>query len=749
MVARLLFLLLILNTSIYAQKESYNWYFGNKAGITFNPNGNPSTVTNSVMSSGKGCAAISDSCTGQLYFYTNGDSIINRNHQTMLNGTNLDGSSGSTQSAIIVPSPDGSTGEYYVFTVERSNGLKYSVVDMNLAGGLGGVVNNKKNIALVNPTVEKVTAVKHANKKDVWIITHKFNSDEFYAFLLTGTSLNTTPVVSSVGQTYGAGSQIGYMKASPRGDLIALALQGDKKYNLLDFNNSTGAVSNPRSTGPSYNFAYGVEFSPDGSKLYVTSAQGLYQYDLSTAATGKPFGDSTFLGVDPTVAIQLGPDGKIYCNERFHLGAINKPNLAGFNCNYSSQAISLSSRFANSGLPTFMQSYFAPLSFEAEGICLGIRTEFELFSERKIDSVRWNFGDPGSGNNTSRLRNPTHLYGDTGQYNVRVLAFSIKCGITRIDTVEQIVHIIDRPVPEVDLGEDTIICEGDTVHLWTNGIEPQYEWSTGSTDSEIYVSAEGDFWVKATNECGSLSDTVDIRFFNSTLYSDLGPDTAICEGGFITYNLQQSNAEFLWSDSSMGDQFVILSPGKYWVQVTDLCYQQSDTVEVGTKLKPSVYLGNDTVICEGTTLTLDASYPNSTYLWNDNSVEPFIEADVEGSYRVRVTNECGASGDEIYVLTKDCRCFVYLPNSFTPNSDGKNDKLKVMHTCEFLEFELEIYNRWDEIIVRANYPEFEWDGNAIGQAVPIGVYFYLLRYRSNDPFDREEHIERGMINIIK
>lgn len=664
----------------------------------------------------------------------------------MLNGTNLDGSSGSTQSAIIVPAPDTASGEYYVFTVERLNGLKYSIVDMNLAGGLGGVVQGKKNIPLINPTVEKVTAVKHRDGKRVWIITHKLNSNEFYSFLLSSNGIAANPVISSVGQVYGTGSQLGYMKASPLGNKIALALSGDRRFELLDFDNSTGMLSNPVSTASIYNFAYGVEFSPDGSKLYFTSDLGLFQYNLNTVLPGKPMGDSIQLGTLPKVAIQLGPDGIIYCNEDFFLGTINNPNLPGVQCNYSPGSINLSSRFASSGLPTFMQSYFSPMAIVEDGICLGLTTQFRIIGERSIDSVFWDFGDPVSGqlnNSTSLLT--SHLYNSAGTYNVTAYISSKKCNQIEVDTIVKTIEILSLPIPEVNLGNDTSICKGTSITLSTSGIEPSYVWNTGSLASSIDVADEGIYWVKASNLCGSLTDSIEINFFASKMLIDLGKDTSFCSGTSITLNAGSGADSYLWSQGSETDAIMVENEGSYWVKGTDKCLSLSDTVHIEEHVRPSINLGNDTLICKGIDLELNAVYPESKYFWNDSSNNASLIVSEEGSYRVKVTNKCGSSTEDIYVRVKDCKCYVFVPNSFTPNSDGINDVLELTYSCEFKNFSFEIYNRWGELVYKSLYPDFQW----IHHENSSNVYNYLLRYTSTDPNDTEEHIERGIINLLK
>jgi len=133
----------------FSQGEANNWYFGDHAGIKFNPDGSVTTLNDCAMLAPGGSAVLSDA-SGQLVFYTNGSVVYNKNHQVMSNGGDLIGGFESSQPAIIVQKP-GSTNLYYIFAVDAdyfaSVGLSYSVVDMNLDGGLGAVTA-EKNIIL-------------------------------------------------------------------------------------------------------------------------------------------------------------------------------------------------------------------------------------------------------------------------------------------------------------------------------------------------------------------------------------------------------------------------------------------------------------------------------------------------------------------------------------------------------------------------------------------------------------------------
>lgn len=301
-----IFFLMIFQTGL-AQLESAHWYFGVNAGLDFT-SGSPEVVFDGALSTGEGCASISDS-NGNLLFYTDGTRVYNRNHAVMLNGYGLLGNPSSTQSAIIVPAP-GNEDLYYIFTVgaddaanpewgTTNTGFHYYVVDMTLDGGLGQVLNYDINENELMPlTSEKVTAVAHANNNDFWVITHF--EDKFYAFLVTETGVNTTPVISQIGpyldpQVYPVNSR-GYIKLSPNGKKIAIAhlsniLLEDIPQDVInnewgyytnglyanshngyaavyDFDDSTGLISNEivlSTTGS----PYGVEFSYESKYLYL------------------------------------------------------------------------------------------------------------------------------------------------------------------------------------------------------------------------------------------------------------------------------------------------------------------------------------------------------------------------------------------------------------------------------------------------------------------------------------------------
>ncbi len=367
--------------SIYssAQKQGNIWYFSDSCGLDFS-NGIPVELTNGGISNTTGLACegnatISDSA-GNLLFYADAVKVWNKNHQIMPNGSGLMGGASSTQGAFIIPQP-GSDHLYYLFTTDEyqhnlQNGLRYNIIDMCLNYGLGDVVSTKKNILLLDTVSEKMAGTNHANGADVWLVVHKYFSDAFYAYRISSNGIIET-VISHVGSTQphpGDNSYdpaIGQLKISPDGTKLALVFSNTTPCvaELFNFNNSTGLVSNAISL-PTDGGEYGVSFSPDNSKLYISSANAhvLFQYDLSAGNSSAIIASKTLVYFAPfytVTGMQLGPNGKIYVVDNYrYLDVINNPNALGVTCNYVPDATRLLGPKVYWSLPNFIDSFSYP-----------------------------------------------------------------------------------------------------------------------------------------------------------------------------------------------------------------------------------------------------------------------------------------------------------------------------------------------------------------------------------------------------
>ncbi len=364
----LLIISLLLCKLLVAQNEGNIWCFGVNAGLDFN-SGSPVTFPGVIMNQLEGCASIADAA-GNLLFYTDGITVRNSNHAAMTNGTALAGDYSSTQSALIVKQP-GSSVLYYVFT-SGANGAGpfcYSIVDMSLQSGFGDVTT--LNTQLLTPVDERVTAVRHANGNDIWILTTQNSGGTIQAFLLTSAGVSPTPVTTVTGITHTGSDYLGCLKASPLKNQIAMACHVNS-FELHDFDNSTGITSNPVvMMSSNYALAYGVEFSPDGTRLYGSeygSGDNVYQFDLTAGSAAAIISSATLIGTGSglTTTMQTGPDQKIYVALEFtsSVAVINSPNQLGVACNFVNNAVTLTGATCNAGLPNIFVEYVSPVGVE-------------------------------------------------------------------------------------------------------------------------------------------------------------------------------------------------------------------------------------------------------------------------------------------------------------------------------------------------------------------------------------------------
>lgn len=518
-------------------KQGDNWFFGHHAGVKF-VNGSPqgvsggqTTATNNL----EGTATISDS-NGNLLFYTDGQTVWNKTHQVMATG--LMGHSSATQSGVIVQAP-GSKDTFYIFTIDATqnnlnNGLRYTMIDMQLNSGLGGVITGKKNVLLTPSGVkmaEKITAVRHCNNRDIWVIAHDFKigsstaGNKFYAYLVTPSGISS-PVVTTIGtvhqggDNYGYGSSRGYMKASSDGRRIALAIGYDGcgnvasavscpdssgAFEIYDFNYTTGVVSNMIRLKNKYKGAYGIEFSANGDILYGTTwgvygstanpeYNRVYQWNLNAGSQTAIRNSEKIIASESASsggnygALQMASNQKIYIarDNKGYLSVINYPNKLGTSCNYQQVGVTLNTGASSQmGLPTFVQSYFNPnLGFSYIGNFEDMVTQFVIADSMRIDSVRWFFDDTCAGQpHTSTSFNPSYTYCDTGNYRVRLIIW--KCNT--VDTIEHIVVI--HPRPRAKFTTDSIQCFNENRFKFINnstiasGTINWHHWDFGDGDT--------------------------------------------------------------------------------------------------------------------------------------------------------------------------------------------------------------------------------------------------------------------------
>jgi gliding motility-associated-like protein len=366
------------------------------------------------------------------------------------------------------------------------------------------------------------------------VISHKWNSREFHAWLISPTGM-APAVISDIGTVHnsagGANNAMGYMKASPDGHRLALVIRSLKTLEVFDFNNETGVVSNEKN----YTFPYtgvepfGLDFSPDSKQLYTTlSLQGgtgapqfpsyIVQFNLSSGLSA-PVVIDTMPGIR-NIGMQLGPDGRIYIARTViqnikldSLEVIYNPNRPGKACNLnhldgnSGAGFHLLGRYSQYSMPNFVQSFVNIPTFTWKYVCQGDVTEFRITNRANIDSLQWNFGDGAF----SSDQEPVHQFTAPGKYLVTLTEYYQ--GSAFVDTMT----VTNYKLPVITLADTVLLYTGSSINLHAGGGFMEYNWSTGSTDSVITVNTEKKYTVKVKDyHCCVNYDTTYVKVF---LYS--------------------------------------------------------------------------------------------------------------------------------------------------------------------------------------------------------------------------------------
>lgn len=750
-----IFLLVFMLQGMQAQKETNIWYFGYNAGLDFNT-GTPVPLLNGQLHTEEGVATIADA-DGSLLFYTDGIEVYNKNHMIMQNGSGLMGDPSTTQSAIIVPKPLSST-LYYIFTLTLeggSPGLRYSEVDISLNGGLGAVTGNK-NMPLITPCTEQLTAIKHANGTDIWVITHGYANNAFHAYRVTPNGVSTTAITSNSGSVFVASpaGTAGCMKVSLQGTKLGICnyVSGIQ---LFDFDTATGIVSAPvLLTNSEGN--YGLEFSPSGNVLYTSSEAELTitQYDLTTigipTSTTIPLTGAT----RSRGTLQLGPDGKIYMAARysFYLSTIHNPEIIGTGCNAELEGVFLGGRVSWVGLPNFVQSFFTSGTIRANHLCLGNTTEFSFVSLIQPNTLSWDFGD-GS---TSTLPAPTHIYATAGTYTVSVTA--------TFNGNQEIVekNITISPLPIANTPGNLFACDDES----GNEQEPFDLSETkgmilGSQDPSEYSVTYHDAATDAENGMGALPENytnisnpqiiyVRIRNSISGCYSTtsftlnvvpkpiiaMDDEYAFCEKGNVIISAPPGFDTYLWSTGATTASITVQEPGTYTLTVTQdngtTSCTATKTITVIQSAKPVI---NDIIIRDWTddtnSITIVASgYGNHLYSIDGIHYQesPVFTGLEPGPYTVYVkdTNDCGQVKKQIALLM--------YPRYFTPNGDGRNDTWHIKYSRFEPEMYVHIFDRYGKLITSLRAMGSGWDGTLNGQQMPSTDYWFTAQRRDGHEF---------------
>lgn len=395
--------------------------------------------------------------------------------------------------------------------------------------------------------------------------------------------------------------------------------------------------------------------------------------------------------------------------------------------------------------PTNFTGY---LNITDSTICIGQAVYFFLSPWNPVSDYVWTLNN---NNNWANTAFQGILFNGAGVWNVSVIETNFGCVGPGSDTAV----ITSIGPPNAFISGPSQVCQNDTVSFSVQ-LQAQtfYDWFSPNgtvldtlnnvVDIVFDSAGVGTVNVDALNECGTAS-----AFRNITVRPlpdiDAQPDTSVCPGEEVRISTPSgNNYTYSWRDSSgvvSTDSSFIVSPDEdevYFLTVTAFPFlnggcKSRDTLTINVK-DPGPSATLDTVICPGLPLTIASSFPGDSYEWSSGENDPAISVSLPGQYIVQSFNQVRcAARDTFNVNASDCESLVdtiFVPNVFTPNSDGRNDGFRLINK-NVEELSIVIYNRWGQKVAEWTDPSYSWDGVHYknGSICSAGVYYYVLRYK--------------------
>lgn len=323
--------------------------------------------------------------------------------------------------------------------------------------------------------------------------------------------------------------------------------------------------------------------------------------------------------------------------------------------------------------------------------------------------------------------------------------------------------IAEAPIPQPIA---TFSCQGGNKVEFTGSstlCPQQWNWNFGDNSTSADVAntqnaqytypAGGSYTVTLTTShiCSANgTTTITVNFPELTVLTSPVTCKDSKDGTASATVTAATSPVFSWGTSpqTLGPDVNNLDVGTYQlnIQSADACSIDTIiTIEYGPDAFPKVDLGPNRIICFGDIVTLSAGEFDQ-YLWQDGSSDSVYVAADAGIYSVIVSNTAGCTAEDEVEVLNSCGDNLFIPNAFTPGTDGLNDRFGVITNLTFQEGWLIVLNRMGQVIYKDDVTAIGWDGTYGGEQAPEGVYFYRCRYRLIGDKFREK---TGLVTLLR
>lgn len=317
--------------------------------------------------------------------------------------------------------------------------------------------------------------------------------------------------------------------------------------------------------------------------------------------------------------------------------------------------------------------------------------------------------------------------------------------------------------PPMPVIPDTVnLCYGTSKQVIVSGAQ-SYLWSpnidvTPNNNDTVQISTLIDrtYYVSFTNVCGTVIDSTFVKIRDVEITTS--NDTTICYGerAILTAYGAQSYTwhNEIFEEIIKGHTFQT-SPGatSVYTVIGESSYGCFDTSSINVSIfpRPVLLVDSDVYAFYGEAIQLSANANmTGSYVWSPNyhlscttCQSPFADPDEKYSYYVTFTDQNNCSTGAKVTVHYDA--VIYIPNTFTPDGMGNNDRFYVKGD-NIKEFKMYIYNRWGELIFEFDDINDYWDGSYQSLICPDGTYVWQLHYTDYNNF---KDILYGHVNLLR
>ena len=389
----------------------------------------------------------------------------------------------------------------------------------------------------------------------------------------------------------------------------------------------------------------------------------------------------------------------------------------------------------------------------AHDTCQGLPVVFEVAVDQPVTQYSWDVDADGVVDQEGvNLTQASTAPDSSGVFEALATVLAENgCRVT--DTITYEVY----PLPILTfLPEPALLCAGESITVSASGAAT-YQWALdGSTNDALTVSPMQDttfYAVTGTSDQGCIAtDSVVVFVLNHPF---LLPEARDCVGDtlFLSASIPGVSVVHTWNTGDTDSVLAVTEPGVYSVvsEVTEAglaCVISSETNVIFDPSTP-IPLTDTTVCFEDVPEVVLSPGLLGDYLWLPSGfTDSEYRTSREDTVRLVFTNARGCVSDTTVFVMENCTPVVTFPNAFSPNGDGLNDVL-LPKGQYFVNYHMEVYNRWGEVIFISDDPFEAWDGiGPDGRVYSTGVYFVYVRF-ANEFDPGETFSQRSRVKLVK